>query len=245
VFLPGGPTFIELARQALSSTECGYDLLAPKFERTPFRTPEPMVAAVAKAVGPPGTVDDGLDVCCGTGAVLAHLLPRCRRRAVGLDFSAGMLNEARERLEGEGAKPARDLPRLELIRGDALSLPFRAEFDVITCAGAFGHVLRRDEDRFISGIARALRPGGRFIFPTTEKPSLVSSAWWLARAFNAAMHVRNAMLKPEFIMYYLTFLWPDVRAKLARHGLQAEGRTGLCETSFERVVIVIAKKHSG
>jgi hypothetical protein len=40
MFHPQGPTFWELARQVLSSTERGYDLLAPKFDFTPFRTPE-------------------------------------------------------------------------------------------------------------------------------------------------------------------------------------------------------------
>jgi hypothetical protein len=40
MFYPQGPTLRELAVQALSSTERGYDLLAPKFDYTPFRTPE-------------------------------------------------------------------------------------------------------------------------------------------------------------------------------------------------------------
>ena len=40
MFHPDGPTFWELARQALSSTTRGYDLLAPKFDVTPFRTPD-------------------------------------------------------------------------------------------------------------------------------------------------------------------------------------------------------------
>jgi len=40
MFHPAGPTFWELAEQCLSSTERGYDLLAPKFDFTPFRTPD-------------------------------------------------------------------------------------------------------------------------------------------------------------------------------------------------------------
>ena len=40
MFHAKGPTFWELAVQALSSTEHGYDLLAPKFDYTPFRTPD-------------------------------------------------------------------------------------------------------------------------------------------------------------------------------------------------------------
>jgi len=35
--------------QALSSVEGGYDLLAPKFDHTPFRTPDGMLDAVAGA----------------------------------------------------------------------------------------------------------------------------------------------------------------------------------------------------
>ena len=38
-----GPTFFELARQVLSSTERGYDLLAPKFDLTWFRTPDRLI----------------------------------------------------------------------------------------------------------------------------------------------------------------------------------------------------------
>ena len=47
VFGPEGPRLRELAVQALSSVEHGYDLLAPKFDHTPFRTPESVLDAVA------------------------------------------------------------------------------------------------------------------------------------------------------------------------------------------------------
>jgi hypothetical protein len=36
MFSPEGPSLRELAVQALSSVEGGYDLLAPKFDHTPF-----------------------------------------------------------------------------------------------------------------------------------------------------------------------------------------------------------------
>ena len=39
MFSPHGPSVRELAMQALASVEGGYDLLAPKFDHTPFRTP--------------------------------------------------------------------------------------------------------------------------------------------------------------------------------------------------------------
>src|SRR5438270_588909 len=95
MFHPQGPTLWELAVQALSSTERGYDLLAPKFEFTPFRTPDDILAKVAEHLQTLGAFDSALDVCCGTGAGLRFLRPFCRQRAVGLDVSAGMLAEAR------------------------------------------------------------------------------------------------------------------------------------------------------
>jgi ubiquinone/menaquinone biosynthesis C-methylase UbiE len=237
VFHPEGPTFLELMRQALASTERGYDLIAPKFDHTPFRTPDPVLAAMVKVIGEPGSIGAALDVCCGTGAAMIHLRPLCSERVVGIDFSAGMLEEARRRVTQAPGEAM-----VELIRGDALDLPFHGEMDVITSVGAFGHVLAEDEDRFVAGIARALRPGGRFVFATGRAPSVRDSWFWMAHGFNAVMRVRNAILKPQFIMYYLTFLWPEVRNLLERHGLEVELHEGLCPRPYDRVLIVSARR---
>jgi len=238
---PEGPTFLELMRQALASTERGYDLIAPKFDRTPFRTPDPVLEAMARAISrdtPEGRpVRAALDVCCGTGAAMSHLRALCTERVVGLDFSQGMLDEARRRVAAAPGEAA-----VELVRGDALALPFESEFDVVTCVGAFGHIVPEDEDRFVGGIARALRPGGRFVFATTEMPPLTSPTWWMLRSFNAVMRVRNALLHPQFIMYYLTFLWPEVRTRLERHGLRVEALRGLCPAPYGHAIIVVATK---
>ncbi|MBX3213363.1 MAG: methyltransferase domain-containing protein [Labilithrix sp.] len=237
MFHPEGPTFVELMRQALASTERGYDLIAPKFDRTPFRTPDALLAAMAKLIGGPGSIGAALDVCCGTGAAMIHLRPLCTERVVGVDFSAGMLDEARRRV---AAAPGE--ARIELVRGDALALPFDGEMDVVTSVGAFGHVLPEDEDRFVAGIARALRPGGRFVFVTSRPPRATDPWFWTARGFNAVMRVRNAILRPQFIMYYLTFLWPDVRPLLERHGFVVEAHEGLCPAPYERGIVVSAVK---
>lgn len=212
MFEAGGPTFLELARQALSSTERGYDLLAPKFDKTPFRTPDPIIAAVAARVDPP--VAAIVDLCCGTGAALPHLRPRCRR-LTGVDFSHGMLAVAR----------ARGVPDVELELADVLRLegpPWEGAFDVATCFGAFGHILAADEPRFCAVIHHLLRPGGRFLFATTERPAPWSPAFLVAKAFNAAMHLRNAVLSPPFVMFYLTFVLPDCAELLEGHGFAVE-----------------------
>jgi ubiquinone/menaquinone biosynthesis C-methylase UbiE len=224
-------------QQAFASTQRGYDLLAPKFDKTPFRTPDPIVETMRDLLGPPGSVGSALDVCCGTGAALRQLRPLCRDRVTGIDFSEGMLEEARQNLASAPGDA-----KVELVHGDALAMPFENEFDVATCVGALGHIEPKNEDAFVAGIARALRPGGRFAFATTRRPSPRRLAFWISHGFNAAMRLRNAILKPEFVMYYLTFVWPDVDALLARHGLRAEAFEGRCPPPFQNAIIVIATK---
>jgi hypothetical protein len=87
-----------------------------------------------------------------------------------------------------------------------------------------------------------LRPGGRFVFVTHRRPPPTSVAFWLSHSFNAVMRVRNALLKPPFIMYYLTFLWPEAEPLLARHGLSAQAYEGRCPPPFSSAVVVVATK---
>jgi ubiquinone/menaquinone biosynthesis C-methylase UbiE len=237
MFSPGGPTFRELMQQALASTERGYDLLAPKFDRTPFRTPDPVIAAMCEVIGPPRSLGTALDVCCGTGAALGRLRALCRDRVTGIDFSQGMLDEAR-RMTVDAPGDA----QIELVRGSAFAMPFEAEFDVATCVGALGHIEAKDQDAFIGGIARALRPGGRFVFVTHRQPSPASLAFWLSHGFNAVMRVRNALRKPSFVMYYLTFTWPEVEPLLARHGFSVQAVEGRCPAPFQQAIVVVATK---
>jgi ubiquinone/menaquinone biosynthesis C-methylase UbiE len=217
MFHPKGPTFFELARQALSSTERGYDLLAPKFEYTPFRTPDEILDAAARHLQPDAPFDSALDLCCGTGAAMRMLRPLCRDRVVGIDFSRGMLEVARQQ-----TADAPGSARLEFVRGNVLAMPFERSFDLAVCFGAFGHILRADEPRFVSEIARVLRPGGRFVFATIYTPSPLTLGSVLSRLFNAAMHVRNFLISPPFIMYYLTFLLPEVIGLLERDGFDVQ-----------------------
>ena len=180
---------------------------------------------------------DALDVMCGTGAAMAALRPLCTERVVGMDFSAGMLAEARARVSAAPGDAA-----VELVRGDVLGMSFDRAFDVVVCTGAFGHILEKDEPTLLGNIQRALRPGGRFVFPTAEPPAPTSPGFWLGHGFNAAMRVRNALLKPPFVMYYLTMLWPAVRAKLERAGFDVEARRGVFPAPFTAALLVVATR---
>lgn len=234
MFHPCGPTLRELVRQALSSTARGYDLLAPKFAYTPFRTPDEIIAVALSGLDRAGSLATALDICCGTGAAIRHLRPLCRERVVGIDFSRGMLDVARRctaEAPGEAA--------IELVRGNVLYMPFRAAFDVAVCFGALGHILPAEQWRFVGQVAKVLKPGGRFIFVTTPMPSLWSKRYWFARSFNAVMHLRNAVLSPPFIMYYLTFLLSQAVALLSQHGFSIHVHQGMFTGRFRHVRLVI------
>ncbi|MFE9098565.1 class I SAM-dependent methyltransferase [Streptomyces sp. NPDC007264] len=216
MFSRRGPTLRELAVQALSSVERGYDLLAPKFDLTPFRTPDAVLDAVAGALAAGGPFDHGLDLCCGTGAGTAMLRAVCRESVTGVDFSAGMLAVARERVR------AGEPPRVAWVRGDARALPFGPAFDLVVSFGAFGHFVPGELPGLFAQVHSVLRPGGRFAFPIGAPPGPASPWYWALLGFDTAMRVRNALWRPPFVMYYRTFRFGDVRRELTRAGFTVE-----------------------
>jgi len=193
--------------QALSSVEDGYDLLAPKFDYTPFRTPDDVLDATVGALRPLGPFGRGLDVCCGTGAGMRVLESVCQGPVMGVDFSAGMLAQAR-----------RAHPDAGWVRADARALPFAGGFDLAVSLGALGHFLPAERPALFAGVYRALRPGGVFAVPVGAPPPLTSVWYWALAGFDLAMRVRNALWRPAFVMYYRTCPLPAVRDDLTAAG---------------------------
>ena len=224
-----GPTFLELAQQALSSTVEGYDLIAPKFDESPFRTPEPVLKALRDHIGNPA---DALDVGCGTGDLLEVLAPLCSGRVVGLDFSPGMLRVARQRLGS----------RVELLLGDILHYTAREEFDVVTCFGMFGHILPQHHRLMLQRIHDALRPGGRLVCIVSDLTSVKRSLYWSARAFDTLMRVRNFLIKPQFVMYYLAFVMPRALELMREVGLEPVVHADQFPKPFHRLRLVVATR---
>lgn len=102
-----------------------------------------------------------LDAGCGTGSYALELARR-GYLVTGLDLSATLLSQARQRLN------AHRLP-VSLVRGTILSLPFKAQFDALLCRGVLNDLLD-DESResvFIS-FASALRERGVLVFDVRE-----------------------------------------------------------------------------
>jgi len=207
VFSPQGPSVRELAMQALSSVEGGYNLLAPKFDHTPFRTPDGVLDATAAALSPLGPFGAGLDVCCGTGAGVRVLGSLCRGPITGVDFSTGMLAQAR-----------RAYPDATWVRADVRALPFAGDFDVAVSFGALGHFLPAERSALFAGVYRALRPGGVFALPVGAEPPVTSGLYWALLGFDLAMRVRNAVWRPPFVMYYRTCPPHALRDDLAASG---------------------------
>jgi ubiquinone/menaquinone biosynthesis C-methylase UbiE len=211
VFSPHGPTLRELTVQALSSVERGYDLLAPKFDHTPFRTPESILVATAEALGGLGPFGAGLDVCCGTGAGMQVLRALCTERITGVDFSAGMLAQARSAH-----------PEAGWVRADVRALPFAAQFDLAVTFGALGHFLPAERPAVFEGVHRALRPGGLFAVPIGEPAPVTSVAYWATLGFDVVMRVRNAVWRPPFVMYYRTTPPDALREDLTASGFTVQ-----------------------
>jgi ubiquinone/menaquinone biosynthesis C-methylase UbiE len=227
----------ELAVQALSSVEGGYDLLAPKFDHTPFRTPDSVLDATAGALRPLGPFGRGLDVCCGTGAGTRVLRSLCQGPVTGADFSTGMLAQARRGDPGTG-----------WVRADVRALPFAGAFDLAVSFGALGHFLPAERPALFAGVYRALRPGGIFAFPVGAPQPITSGRYWALLGFDLAMRLRNAVRRPPFVMYYLTCPLHAVRNDLTASGftvttvpLTALGRR---EDGTPRYGLVLARKAS-
>ncbi|MEU5522925.1 class I SAM-dependent methyltransferase [Streptomyces sp. NPDC052079] len=241
MFSPEGPRLRELAVQALSSVERGYDLLAPKFDHTPFRTPDSVLDATVSALRRTGPYASGLDLCCGTGAGVDVLRQVCGESVTGVDFSAGMLEVARERTSPRG------LP-VGWVRADARALPFGAVFDLVVSFGAFGHFLPRELPGLFAQVHSVLRPGGHFVFPVVAPPRPGSVTHGMLLGFDAVMRVRNAVWRPPFVMYYRAVRFGDVWRGLLGAGfvvrfgeLSEFGRRG---DGTPRVRLVVAVRAS-
>lgn len=238
MFHRNGPTLFELAEQAMSSVERGYDLLADKFDYTPFRTPDAIVERAFSTLLQPGELSSAVDLCCGTGAALSKLRRYARDRVLGVDLSRPMLDRALTATSAsEGSA------RVEVHKGDVLYPEASwGRFDLACSFGAFGHIVERDEPRFVRAVRSLLEPGGRFVFVTADMPPITSKSYWFSRGFNAAMRVRNAVFDPPFAMYYLTFLRERATSLLEAEGFRVDVTSGLFEAPFDRYVRVVATR---
>jgi 2-polyprenyl-3-methyl-5-hydroxy-6-metoxy-1,4-benzoquinol methylase len=117
-----------------------------------------------------------LDVPCGNGR---HTLELARRgcRVTGVDLSAEFVQEAKAGAAAAGVDA-------EFVRCDMKQLSWKSEFDGAFCFGnSFGYLIHADMTAFVAGVARALKPGGRFVIDTGAVaeailPALKEREWY-------------------------------------------------------------------
>lgn len=108
-------------------------------------------------------VESACDLACGTGTT-AVALARRGIRMYGVDLSPVMCRLAREK-----AKKAR--VRVRVSRGDMRTFRLPETVDLITCEyDALNHVPAKEDLKLVANaVARALRPGGRFLFDVNNR----------------------------------------------------------------------------
>lgn len=123
--------------------------------------PEELVRFMARTFGaaPDRKAIRVLEIGCGPGANLWYLA-REGYAAYGIDGSGVALEQARQRLAGEGLSA-------ELVKGDAMRLPWPDDhFDaVLDIECVYANVLA-DSRRILAEAHRVLKPGGRLFSKT-------------------------------------------------------------------------------
>jgi demethylmenaquinone methyltransferase / 2-methoxy-6-polyprenyl-1,4-benzoquinol methylase len=107
-----------------------------------------------------------VDLCCGTGDLVFHLLKTDpAMHVVGVDFTPPMLDGARLRAKREDPQG-----RAGFIEGDVTGLPFEdAGFDGATMGFSMRNVV--DVTATLVEARRILRPGARFVNLDVTKPN--------------------------------------------------------------------------
>lgn len=181
--------------------------------------------ALHRRIGPDVTGLRALDVGCG-GGFLAEEFARVGFRVVGVDPSTVSLAAAR----GHAATGAL---AIDYRTGSGERLPVSdAAFDVVYCCDVLEHV--SDLDAVIGEIARALEPGGVFLFDTINR-TLVSKLvaikmmqeWRLTRLFDTEVHDWSMCIRPD-----------ELAAACTRHGLWTAEVVGLGPRSHNPMRIV-------
>ena len=132
----------------------------------------------------PRAGEDILDIGCGDGALTARLI-EAGAEVVGVDDSPEMLEAARAR-----GVDAREM--------DARALSFDKEFDAVFSNAALHWVV--PPESVVAGLARALRPGGRFVAEFGGHGNIAA----IVTAMRAAGRARGADLGLAFPWFYPT-----------------------------------------
>jgi len=142
-----------------------------------------------------------LDLGCGTGALTAEIAER-GVEVLGVDRSEEMISQAR-----------RKFPALKFEAVDARELRFNAEFDAVFSNAVLHWIPQATQ--VISGVAHALKPGGRFVAEFGGKGNIQRLVEGFHRAFSAL-----GMREPDGVSPWFYPSVGEYADLLERHGLE-------------------------
>lgn len=156
-----------------------YDIFSPMYDAVTggFHRSHRAEAVAQLRLEPGQTV---LDAPCGTGASLPLIAARTGPlgRLIGVDFSPGMLRQARRRVE------RKQLTNTTLVEGDAREIDHDMlgvrHVDAVLCM--LGLTVIPDWETVVERTLKALRPGGRYVamdlYLAGKRTSRVSNAFF-------------------------------------------------------------------
>jgi trans-aconitate methyltransferase len=142
-----------------------------------------------------------LDLGCGTGVLTAEIASR-GAEILGIDRSEEMVAQAKSKF-----------PALKFEVMDATQLNFDSEFNAVF-SNAVLHWIPEAE-KVVSGIARALKPGGRFVSEFGGKGNIQT----LVKAFHDAF-TTMAIQEPEGVSPWFYPGIAEYSVLLEKHGLE-------------------------
>lgn len=200
-----------------------------------------------------------LDVPCGGGRH-AHALAQRGYAVTGFDLSEQFLAHARGR-------PAPTRGSVELHQGDMRELPWSGAFDgAYSLGNSFAYMDDAGNEAYLRGVARALRPGARFVLESgvlleSILPNLEKRAWYavgdiysvIERRHDAAsgtLLVDYTFLRAgeteKFTAVYRTYSLGELSRLVQRCGFEIESTLGSQDgqpyATGARVLYLVARK---
>jgi ubiquinone/menaquinone biosynthesis C-methylase UbiE len=151
------------------------------------------IEAVVRLMDPPRE-EPLLDLCCGACRHILVLREMGFTRIVGLDLSEELLEAGACELANEEVTASRrPCPGVELVQSDMREIPYEAYFaTVLSLFTSFGYFESdRENVKVLSGVFRALRPGGKFLIDYLNRDYVIATLVERDEKTVADRHVEN------------------------------------------------------
>ena len=190
-----------------AAVEAAYDAEAPTYDEHPYpvEMQRKFVAELLETCPTDGLV---LDAPCGTGQYFA-LVAAAGRRVVGIDQSAGMLEQAR----AKGIAVALHQVGLQELTADA-------EFDAVMTIDAMENVFPEDWPRVLANLHRALRPGGHLYLTVEEVADTTIDEAFAALAARGLPAIEGEVIEGDVAGYHYYPGRTQVRGWLQAEGME-------------------------